>query len=953
MATLIPDASLFRNAKRARSADYVRVIFDREMGVTLHNAQVGSPRDDAMRELTKATTNLYAKRVLRELIQNAFDGASGAGAARILVRLDLREGVYGTLYVANSGEGFTELNVDAISNPALSDKRPGNFIGHKGLGFRSVELLSDDTQIFSVADVGQTGAVGFDGFCFRFAAAEDERAWLGAKRAMEHAEKVVGRTHRLQLPLPIDEDPPDVADFAREGFATLVRLPLRDELAAARALEEIRLLIDEKAPITLFLDELSSLALETIDRASVVEPKVLTRTSRNRRALPRGRGLTLEEVTVDRRRFFLASMSVDEAAFRASVERAVKQRHPVEKWREWVGAPLVSAALPLSADAKAGSFYAFLPMDTAAPFNGCLDAPFFPNADRRDLDLSNPLNAFLLDSVADLCLAVADEIASANEGSLELACAAVDALAWCRDANRLIRACERAGMEVGALRLPTVRRKVEKSRWARLDAIFDWDDASRRIIDGAWLVQACDVPMLRRGIGQKRLKALHEFVDGTEFTFDPEDSNWAEWGPALAADLNMRRKVPRQAWELFYTDLAAMPGVLPHLRGKKIFRIAEGALGAANSPENLGQREFFISPESETPSRRPRRVAGTALFPPPSVAKRMEFADPSLGWTPPVAKAIFEAGLATEFSLAKVISGIGRLLGSRPSKTVLLAALRWTFAAWFAHKSPEVHSGTSKGPGGASELKIRQQTTSGWRAFTGSRLVNAEVPRTLKILRLGSWAEHPVIRMDFTSRRGAAVHCLVPLFSGGTLMRWGEDDCLTEMIPCEPKSAALVGSLCNSMRHEMSAIVQWASGSDESEAMRTIMQSRDDPWAAVAAGLLLVGSGRVKQVGSWPQRFAARHAWLSDFGVLGAWWQAANQPHDEKDCLALLKQARERGHIYFWNSFPLSEQLLTALSSSAKSTELRAEARKELGRWKRMQSGAVRVGAFPIWVTAT
>jgi len=266
-----------------------------------------------------------------------------------------------------------------------------------------------------------------------------------------------------------------------------------------------------------------------------------------------------------------------------------------------------------------------------------------------------------------------------------------------------------------------------------------------------------------------------------------------------------------------------------------------------------------------------------------------------------------------------------------------------------------VHSGTSKGPGGASELKIRQQTstTSGWRAFTGSRLVNADVPRTLKILRLGSWAEHPVIRMDFTTRQGAAVHCLVPLFSGGTLMRWGEDDCLTEMIPCEPKSAALVGSLCNSLRHEMSAIVQWASGSDESEAMHTIMQSRDDPWAAVAAGLLLVGSGRVKQVGSWPQRFAARHPWLSDFAVLGAWWKAANQPQDEKGCLALLKQARERGHIYFWNSFPLSEQLLTALSSGAKSTELRAEARKELGRWKRMQSGAVRVGAFPIWVTAT
>jgi hypothetical protein len=182
MATLTLDTSLFRNAERVRSAAYVRGIFDREMGVTLHNARVGSPGDDAMRELTKTTTNLYAKRVLRELIQNAFDGASRTGAARILVRLDLREGPHGIHYVVNTGEGFTESNVDAISNPALSDKRPGNFIGHKGLEFRSAELLSDDTQIFSMADIGRTSAIGFDGFCFRFAAAADERAWLAARR---------------------------------------------------------------------------------------------------------------------------------------------------------------------------------------------------------------------------------------------------------------------------------------------------------------------------------------------------------------------------------------------------------------------------------------------------------------------------------------------------------------------------------------------------------------------------------------------------------------------------------------------------------------------------------------------------------------------------------------------------------------------------------------------------
>lgn len=758
MATLKLNISPRRDAFRARAADYVRAIFDREMGVTLHNALVGSPRDDAMRELTKTASNLYAKRVLRELIQNAFDGASGTGGARILVRLDLGQGENGTLYVANSGEGFTESNVDAISNPALSNKKPGNFIGHKGLGFRSVELLSDDVQIFSMAGSGRSGAGNFDGFCFRFANAEDEKAWLAAKGAIAHADAVVGRTHRLQLPVPIGDDPTEAAAFAAEGYATLVRLPLRNGTAAERALEEMRLLIDEKAPLALFLDQLSSLTLETIGLDGLAEAKILNRETRSRRTSLHGRGLIVEQVAVDRRRFLVASMRVDEAAFRASIERAVEERHPVEKWRDWVGAPIVSAALPLSADAKPGSVYAFLPMETPAPFNGCLDAPFFPNPDRRDLDLSNPLNAFLLDSVADLCLALAEDLAERNETSPELACAAVDALAWFGDAKRLIEACERAGLEPGALRLPTVRRKVERSRWARLDEIFDWDDTSRRIIDGAWLVRACDVPMLRRGLGEKRLEALHDFVENTEFTFEPAASNWAEWGPALAADLNRRKRVPRESWEAFYSDLAEMPAVLPHLRGRKIFRMAEGVLGAANSLPRLGQREFFISPQPESSGRQRRRVGGTTLFPPPSIAKRMDFADPTLGWSPAVARAMFEAGLATEYSLSKVIAGIGRLLGSRPSKTVLLAALRWTFIAWLTHKSPDVEKALRISglqvpvTGGAFKPATAVRFGLGWRETKGDLLAEfcdaaADASRTARSIRdalLVPWDSWPL-----------------------------------------------------------------------------------------------------------------------------------------------------------------------------------------------------------------
>lgn len=236
---------------RASAAAYVLAIFNREMGVTLHNAKVGSKRDEAMHSLTTEAANLYAGRVLRELIQNAFDGAASDAGPRILLRLDLSDSPHGTLYVANNGNGFAVENVDAISNPAMSNKTPGNFIGHKGLGFRSVELFSDDVQICSKIN---PEAIDFDGFCFGFASEADEREWLEREGEAEFASMVVGKTHRFQLPVPITAISPDAEKIAADGFSTLIRLPLRDVVATERAEEEMRMLINEKAPITLFLE---------------------------------------------------------------------------------------------------------------------------------------------------------------------------------------------------------------------------------------------------------------------------------------------------------------------------------------------------------------------------------------------------------------------------------------------------------------------------------------------------------------------------------------------------------------------------------------------------------------------------------------------------------------------------------------------------------------------------
>lgn len=741
---------------RDSAAAFVQAIFDREMGVTLHNLKAGSKRDEAMRELTKEAASLYSRRVLRELIQNAFDAAASAAKPKILLRLDLTTGDHGTLYVANNGQGFTSDNVDAISNPAMSNKTPGNFIGHKGLGFRSVELLSDDVQIYSKVD---PEARDFDGFCFEFAARKDEVAWLERAGEMEFAPAVVGRAHRLQLPIPLRSIGPDAELVAADGFSTLIRMSLRDDVAAERATEEMQMLIDEKAPIALFLNRLDSMMLETIHADAPPETKILSRSSKGARQPLRGRNLMLEEISVDRQRFLVGRMEVDDAAFRASVEKAVERGHRVERWRDWKGAPTVSIALPLSQDARSGSFYAFLPMDAQAPFNGCLDAPFHPNADRRDLDLVNPLNSFLLDSVADLCLAIAQTLVDEQTTSIDTASAAVDAIAWFGDAQRMADACGRAGIEMDAVLLPTVRRKEVESRWAPLKDVFDWNDEAFRIITGAWLVRACDIPMLRRGLGPKRFEALRNFVSEVDLTFEPAVSNWSRWGPSLANDLaKRRRKATKQEWEDFYADLAGLPSVLPHLRGSGIFRLDDGRIEAANSPATIAERELFISPDPENATRSRKRLAGTTLFPPKSIAQRMLFADPALTWPPNVTSAFVNAGLATEYSLPKVIAGMGRLLGKRPSRQTALAAINWAFGAWKAHKSNEVETALKLAvlPLPCADGKLRAANTvrfgANWRETRGDLLAEfcdaiGDAPRGAKSLiesLIVPWEEWPL-----------------------------------------------------------------------------------------------------------------------------------------------------------------------------------------------------------------
>lgn len=162
----------------------------------------------------------YAERFLFELIQNAYDAQPPASRGRVLVVFDATEGEFGCVYVANTGRPFNDANFRAVCEVAQSSKRPGEGIGNKGVGFKSVLQVAAWPEIYSRGSQGD----GFDGYCFRFA---DPAAMRTLTANDEEAADLGDRISPYGLPIYIApaEHPVRLSEFADGGYVSVIRLP--------------------------------------------------------------------------------------------------------------------------------------------------------------------------------------------------------------------------------------------------------------------------------------------------------------------------------------------------------------------------------------------------------------------------------------------------------------------------------------------------------------------------------------------------------------------------------------------------------------------------------------------------------------------------------------------------------------------------------------------------------
>ena len=682
---------------------------------------------ESLRNLNEVVGTEYGDRVLYELIQNAHDAQRPGDPGRIEVSLTIRSRSEGTLYVANSGGGFRWKDVDAVMNLATTAKEVGESIGNKGLGFRSVEALTDDVRIYSRK--GREKSKYFDGYCFRFAQREEIEELLRADDVnMATASSVARTVPRYLIPLPLTEQPDEVVSYALRGYASVIVLPLCTADSIELARQQIQALADLEVPLLLFLNRVTDFRINVRPPDGSVQRRRLSRRQNCLGSVPGIVGCSLHEVRVgEDRRFLVVRRKVDKARVLDAVKRSVPRAPQIKRWLEWKGQPVVSVAVGLSSGALAtGRLYNFLPMgdSAAAPLLGHLDAPFFADIDRRGADFELPLNATLMKAAAETCAYAALYLAGLAVTNIPQR-SVFDLVAWTgKHAGKLDAALDGMGSSLAAAPIVPVLA-VDSIRWASLMETKLWPAGAFSLMKASEVAKRTDARLVSPEIEGERLYRLETMAGRKYIGLPPSDRRLAELSERFARSLSDRQAAPR-TWSRFYEDLCrvfkAADEELDALAGKAIILDRSRRLRPAGRHGSTSGGVPFVRDEST----RRRRATGGAPLPPAKLTRRYCFVDEKIRFKPDTLTAFIDAGLVCLYDPVEALAGLRSALGKRANDNRRREALKWAFSV-----------SRSAGIGIQDALRnarLQVPTSSGWKPATQTAFSSSWTPvgRTLE-----------------------------------------------------------------------------------------------------------------------------------------------------------------------------------------------------------------------------
>ena len=680
----------------------------------------------------------YHGRCLIELIQNGNDAHPPDRSDGEIEVLLADEGPFGTLYVANRGLPFTEKQADALSRIGRSSKPPGEAIGNKGLGFRSVSHVCDAPEVYSQSAPAVVSPT-FDGFCFTLEHGSALSGYFDSPRVGQLAERDLPM---FSVPRWLTEQPRRVGVFAERGFATVVRLVLRDEEAHADVLGQFRLLTSQSVPMLLFLERLCSLTALVEDADALSVDQIFF--TRSETPFPDS---SLKTSSIDlgqQGTFLLTRAPVPEQAVTAAIADGVATKQLHSSWAEWSGDGEVALAVRTDDGPVAPRLYTFLPMSegAAAPFYGYLHGSFFPTSSRKAINAAVELNRLLLKEAAWLAAATVRWLTGNTEPERQrdtidpatAARAAVDLLVWSKVSSLDGDNDDDTGYEQDErIDLPaTVVRRVEDSvgkfaDTAIVPCLGGTQDGTHGIEPIAWrppraarfwvdtsetFTVACladhgrglGIAPLWPGLGEERAERLVGFLNThaqDEFEERPTPTERAGVAESLARSLPRGRKMRIARWSAFYRDLVGFMDRAPlPLAGRQVILCGDGSLRSGRSVE-VADEGTGVRPRRRR--RRGEKVEASLFFPPsPRQADEIEderdeglkvpsplkdyfaFASEALPWHGELKRAreFLEGNLVSAYDGETVLRRISQVVNGGSTAQEAVAGLRWAFAIW-------------------------------------------------------------------------------------------------------------------------------------------------------------------------------------------------------------------------------------------------------------------------------
>ena len=634
-------------------------------------------------------------RVLFELIQNAHDAHEIGEDGAIKIKFVKISETDGYLYVANRGRSFKERDVNAIMNLANSGKEIGEGIGNKGLGFRSIEAITDDVHIYS--RLHDRVSNSFDGYCFRFSQPDEIREiiiseLLDQEVRQDEAELVSQSIPRYLVPQPLDEIPPEVARFATAGYATVVFAPLRSSSAVALVRKQVDEIKNLDYPLLLFLDRIAEVRIDVEIEAKKTGSRRLTRRQKILREGGSPGNPRISEIDVGgRRHFLLVQQEVDKERILAAVKESIDRAPALKRWLDWKGQPSVSIAVGISAAAVLnGQLYNFLPMasEAGSPIVGHIDAPFFADIDRRNTELDLPLNSILMEAVAETCLSGA--LAAAREQIDVPGRSVFDLIAWTGiAAGKLDDAIRSAGLELKDLRLVPIVPTRDGERWSTINEVTIWPEVNFVLLNPREIVKHIGINLTSSDLDSQRLERLREMArqclgcGGWLDSTLPSPDEIPAWAAIYARSLIERSAKP-PTWAKFYKDLVALCEAsdveLNCLDGTEVLLDRAGKLRSAGGHDEDDRRGLYVRAANEIGKRK----KGDVPLPPSSLTRGYRFFDEKIPLSDEILNALSDAGLVRQFDPLEALSGLGTALGKTPSDKKRLDALNWAFRVWDA-----------------------------------------------------------------------------------------------------------------------------------------------------------------------------------------------------------------------------------------------------------------------------